>query len=532
MQMKIQNLRETKKEIFAGIDDIRSETDRTGLRTVIELKKGTDPKKMLDCLFKYSDLQITYGINIVAIAEGQPKQLGLLQILDYYIAYQRKVVTRRVRFDIEQAQEREHRLAGLIVAVQNIDLVVKLIRSSANTREAKQKLMEHLNLTGVQAQAILDMRLAKLTQLEIDDLMREYQEVLDLLAYLNDILSSREKLDGVIIDEIKKIKSSYSCKRRTEISSGSANVVIDLQEFKAVEDCVVIRTKAGNFKRMTPKAYTLGVQSGEPEERNKPQNIIETTTADKLMLFTSKGNLHMLSVESIREAKYKDSGSPLNSLLAGIEKGEKIIYLTNKLESDLLTISSGGLLKYTDASEFDTKKRSIAACGLRDKDTLFYAMPDDPSKPNLLLITKNGYSILVDKTEISKQGRTGTGVGGIRLGIGDRIIYAEQVDENPSTVFIFTDAGYAKKTPLREYELQGRNGKGQKTCLWSKDGLNGSSVVSAFCVNEPAAFLAETSNGEFATVASSDISAEPRYSNGMPVVFPDKGEVLKNVELI
>ena len=530
MLRKIQTLRETKKDMFAGIDAIRSETDRTGIRAVIELKKGTDAKKVLDCLFKYSDLQITYGINMVAIAEGQPKQLGLLQILDYYIAYQRKVVTRRVRYDIEQAQEREHRLAGLIIAVQNIDLVVKLIRSSANTREAKQKLMEHLDLTGVQAQAILDMRLAKLTQLEIEELKREYQEVLDLLAYLNDILSSREKLDGVIIDEIKKIKSSYGCKRRTQISAESAAVVIDVQEFKAVEDCVVIRTKAGHLKRMTPKAFTLGGQSGEPEDRNKPQDIIEATTADKIMLFTSRGNLFTLPVENIKEAKYKESGSPLNSLLAGLQKDERVVLFAKDLPADLLTVSECGLVKITDAKEFDTKKKVISACGLRDKDRLFYAQPLTKAK-NLLLITKQGYSILIDKDEISKQGRAGTGIGGIRLGVGDRIVYAEQVDED-GTVVVFSDSGYAKKTPLKEYELQGRNGKGQKTFLWTKDGQNGTALVSAFCVSEPAAFDAVSTNGEHTTVASSDISAEPRYSNGMPIVFPDKGEQVRFVSLI
>ncbi|MBQ5755775.1 MAG: hypothetical protein IIV88_00805, partial [Erysipelotrichaceae bacterium] len=200
------------------------------------------------------------------------------------------------------------------------------------------------------------------------------------------------------------------------------------------------------------------------------------------------------------------------------------------LSADLLTVSEGGLLKITDAKEFDTKKKVISACGLRDKDRLFYARPLTEAK-NLLLITKQGYSILIDKDEISKQGRAGTGVGGIRLGVGDRIIYAEQINED-GTVVVFSDSGYAKKTSLKEYELQGRNGKGQKTFLWSKDGQNGGALVSAFCVNEPAAFDAVTTNGEHTTVASSDISADPRYSNGMPIIFPDKGEQVKNVTLI
>ena len=173
MLKKIQVLRMTKKEMFGGITDVRSETDRTGIRAVIELKSGVDAEKVLDCLFKYSDMQITYGINMMAIADGQPKLLGLLSLLDYYIAHQRRVVTNRVNFDIEQAQEKEHKLAGLIIAVTNIDLVIQIIRSSANTKEAKSRLMEELSITGVQAQAILDLRLARLTQLEVDTLQKE-----------------------------------------------------------------------------------------------------------------------------------------------------------------------------------------------------------------------------------------------------------------------------------------------------------------------------------------------------------------------
>ena len=527
MLKKIQNLRETKKDMFSAIDSVRSETDRTGIRAVIELKKGTDEKKMLDCLFKYSDLQITYGINMVAIAEGQPKQLGIMQILDYYIAYQRKVVTRRVRYDIEQAQEKEHKLAGLIIAVQNIDLVIKIIRSSENTREAKSRLMEQLTLTGVQAQAILDMRLAKLTKLEIDELLAEYAKVLELLEYLNEILASREKLDGVIIDEIKKIKTKYNVKRRTAISGESAEVVIDLDEFKTVEDCVAVFTRGGGLKRMSPKAYTLGVQSSEPEQRNKPAFIVETNTASKLMAFTTHGNLFNIPVESIKEAKYKDAGSPLVSVLAGISKGEKIVFITTPdAKGELLTVSESGQLKYTDMEEFVTKKRQISACGLKDKDKLIYAAIADSSK-NLLLITAKGMSILINKEEIVKQGRSGTGVGGIKLAPADKVVFAAQTD-SIGEITVFTDTGHIKRTDLSEYDIQGRNGKGQKTFVWDKNTPPGS-IAAAAHTTVPVNFTVVMTNGESTVISSADIPHEPKASTGMQLVFPEKGETVKAV---
>lgn len=527
MLKKIQNLRESKKEMFATIDSVRSETDRTGIRAVIELKKGADEKKILDCLFKYSDLQITYGLNMVAIADGQPKQLGILQILDYYIAYQRKVVTRRVRYDIEQAQEKEHKLAGLIIAVKNIDLVIKIIRSSENTREAKASLMARLSLTGVQAQAILDMRLAKLTKLEIDELLVEYEKVIELLKYLNEILASREKLDGVIIDEIKKVKNKYSIKRRTAISGESAEVTIDLDEFKTVEDCVVVLTRGGGLKRMSPKAYTLGVQSGEPEEKNKPAFIVETNTASKLLAFTTHGSLFNIAVESIKEAKYKDAGSPLVSVLAGMEKGESILLLTPPLpHGELLTVSGAGQLKYTDMAEFDTKKRQISACGLKDKDSLIYAALSDGTQ-RLLLVTSKGMSILIKKDEIVKQGRSGTGVGGIKLSPGDSVVFAAQLDEG-GEVAVFSDTGYMKKTMLSEYEVQGRNGKGQKTFIADKNSA-GSVLVAGSYFNSPAAFTVVFTNGETSVISSADIPREAKASTGMQLVFPAKGEKVKCV---
>lgn len=527
MLKKIHQLKETKKTIFGGIDSIRSETDRTGIRAVIELKKGVDENTMLDCLFKYSDLQVTYGINIVAIADGQPKQMGILEILDKYIAYQRKVLTARVKYDIEQAQEKEHKLAGLIIAVENIDLVVKIIRTSANTKEAKSRLMQELVLTGVQAQAILDMRLARLTQLEIESLRKEYAEVLALLEYLNGLLNSREKLDGVIIDELTEIKKKYSVKRRTQISGESAQIVINQEQFKVVEDCAVILTKDERLKRMSIKALTKGAEAGEPEEKNLPRVLLETNTDARIQFYTNLGNLYTVYAASIKEAKYKDAGATLNSLLAGFEKNEKIMLMKVASDGKLLTVSKDGNVKLTDFADLDTRKTKIAACGLKPDDELIYAAPLTEDK-NLLIVTAHGMSILFNKEEISIQGRSGKGVSAIKLGAGDKVIYAIQPKEE-GYVAVFSNNGFAKKTPLSEYEVQGRNGKGLKTFMWAKGSANGTKLSAAHYFINQERFYLKTRAGVHKTVSSSDIPTQARYQKGSVMIMAVLGDDLETV---
>ncbi len=528
MLRKIQQLRTTRKDLFAGISDVRSETDRTGLRAVIELKSGTNAEKVLDCLYKYSDMQISYGINMVAIADGQPKLLGLLEVLDYYINFQRDVVTRRVQFDKEAAEEKEHKLEGLIIAVTNIDLVIKIIRSSSSSKEAKAGLMEKLHITGIQAQAILDLRLARLTQLEVITLREEYEKTVALLNELRAILASQDRLDGVIIEELSAISSKYAIKRRTPLSSESGTITIDEEHFKVVEECAVIYTKGGNLKRMSKKVLARGAEGGEATDRNLPAQIIETNTEAKLWLFTNHANLYSLDVENIKEAKYKDAGSTINSLLAGIEKGEKIISVSSPAKGRLLTVSKSGMVKYTDFAELESRKQKIIACGLKPKDELLLAEADIPSLPNLLLITKAGMSICFSKEEISLQGKTGKGVGGIKLAADDSIIFAAQTD-GQGNLAIFSELGFAKQSKLSEYEVQGRNGKGLKTFQWAKGGTNGSYLVAAVLLTKPTAFEVVTNSGQVYPLTSAELPLEERYSKGAQLVPAMLGDFVAEV---
>ena len=271
MLKKIESLRETRKDMFSGISDIRSETDRTGIRATIELRNGADPQKILDCLYKYSDLQISYGINMVAIADGQPKTLGLLSLLDYYIEHQKTVVRNRLQFDKEAFEERSHKLEGLIQAVINIDEVIKIVRNSENAREARLNLMKKLNITGVQAQAILDLRLARLTKLEVITLEQEYDELYQKLQEINSILHSKALLEDLIISEMGKIAAKYGIPRRTKLTSDSGEIFIDENEFKVKEDYAVILTRGGNLKRITRKLLARSTDITDVDFKNLPK---------------------------------------------------------------------------------------------------------------------------------------------------------------------------------------------------------------------------------------------------------------------
>ena len=529
MLRKIESLRVSRKELFSGISDVRSETDRSGIRAVIELKAGADANKILDCLYKYSDLQISYGINMVAIADGQPKLLGLLQILDYYIAHQKSVVTNRLQFDKEAAEERAHKLEGLIQAVLNIDQVIAIVRSSENARAARTNLMQELHITGVQAQAILDLRLARLTKLEVITLEQEYDEVTKELQEINAILNSEEKLIDLIIKEMTRIAAKHGVARRTPISSETGEVTIDEEHFKVVEECAVILTRGGQLKRMSKKALTRGAESGEPEFKNQPLKILETNSDAKLWAFTNLGNLYAFPVEDIREARYKDAGSAINTVLPGVVKGEKILHLCLPDEKgQYLFITTGGKVKLVDGAELAAKKARIAACGLAEGDTLLALEKEDPKKPNLLLITANGMSICFEKSSIPQQGRTAKGVGGITLSKGDTLRFAFQIDDKGS-IICFSDEGYVKQSHMDAFALQGRNGRGSKCFAWQKNHANGTEVIAAFYIQSAAAFEARSDLDLPYHVSSSQIPYEDRTSSGIKLIPNMSGELLESI---
>jgi DNA gyrase subunit A len=529
MLEKILSVSEAKKDIFASIDDIRDESDREGVRAVIEIKKGVDPQKILGLLYKYTDLQVTFGINMMAIAKGVPMQLGLLSILDYYIAHQKDVVTRRTQYDLEKAEKREHILQGLIIAVENIDRVIKIIRSSKDSREAKSSLMSAFNLTGIQAQAILDMRLARLTALEIDTLRAEYRDVLALIDYLNSILRSPKKLIEVIKEELLEIKQKYAGKRRTKIVHvDMAAEEPDESEFKVVEECAVILSQSMHLKRLSTKALQKGLENGG-DDKNEPRMLVSTDTDSRVYIFTSKGNLYILPVSSLPEGKLKDAGKPLTAIMPGVDTDECILGLFDfkSFDGKMLFATKNGMIKATELKEFDARKSKIIACGLKEDDELL-AVQIWTKEPNMLFVTKTGMSICVNKNEISMMGRIAKGVGAIKMKKGDEVVLAAQTGQNGGMLICMTEKGYAKKTPIGDYEVQGRNGKGLKT--FNLGGPVGQVIAGAVFMDKPCVMTAIQKSGDVSAVKSDEIPTEPRNAKGEQVVLAVMGNDIVHLE--
>ncbi|MGI6168323.1 MAG: DNA gyrase/topoisomerase IV subunit A [Christensenellales bacterium] len=524
---KILKLSEEKKEIFAGIADIRDESDRSGLRAVVEVRRDYDGQQILNALYKYSDLQVTFGVNMVAIAHGKPMQMGIRDINAYYIDYQKQVVRRRTRFELENAEKRGHILEGLIVAVDNIDRVIALIRRSKNPAEAKRGLMEEFSMTGVQAQAVLDLRLQRLTNLEIASLRKEYEEIQALIRKLKTILASEGKLMALIKKELLEIKKKYENPRRTHFLDEQPKVEIVVEQ-PAPQDTVVLLKRGGMVAQLAPKAVQ---RNGRDvwEEGEEPLQILHTSTDRRLQLFTNRGNLFQLDVGAIPEGKQKDKGVMLNSLLAGFELGETVlkIFDWDNFSGQLLFYTRLGMIKCSNLEEYNVKKAKVVACGLKDGDSLLNVEQLAPDT-TMLFITRKGMSINVD-TKMPVHGRTAMGVKAIQLEHDDQVIFAGQI-ETEGEVLVVSDRGYGKRSFVFDYEMQKRNGKGLKTIDFKKNGSNGCELVAAFYVKQPYPLRIQYRNLETESLSTEDFPIDKRFSKGQPVVMVLLDNVVVAVE--
>lgn len=528
MLEKILALSEQKREMFAGIADIRDESDRTGMRAVIELKTGADAHKILQYLYKYSDLQINFGVNMVAIAYGQPVQMGLLGIIDYYIEYQKQIITRRIQHDLENARKREHILAGLMIAVKNIDRVIKIIRASKNPSEARARLMEEFSLTQVQTQAILDMRLARLTALEIEALEKEYEEVLKLIRELEAILASERLLMKLIVKEHNEIKETYADARRTVVLNEEPTIEINEDDFKVVEECVIALSKNGFLKRLPLKSLQKGLE-GAVEEENEAVKLIQTTTDKKIQIFTNLGNMFVVNVGAIPESKWKDKGTTINSMFAGIAKNEEITAIFSFTEynngRELLFCTKHGMVKRTALSEFEIKKSKMQSCGLKEGDEIV-SVELINELPNVLCLTKNGMTIKMPKEDIPVLGRTAKGVIGIKLDKDDAVILATQADKSGDFVLI-TDNGCTKRMKTGDFDEQHRSGKGQKAINFLKNASNGTVLTAAFYILRQERLVVEYKTGEKEYLTVSELKREDKTGKGTRINERIQSPVIK-----
>ena len=512
MLEKILRVSEEKKGVLSNIYDIRDESDRMGMRAVVEVRKDCDPEKVLNALYKYSDLQVTFGVNMVAIAEGKPVQMGIKAMIGYYIDHQKNVVTRRTKYELQQAEARAHILEGLIIAVDNLDEVIRLIRSSKTPKEARDRLMERFELTQIQAQAILDMRLQRLTNLEVLALKKEYAELEKLIARLKGILASEKKLMAVIKKELTEIREKFADPRRTELVDSFEEIVIE-EEKPAADETVVFYTQAGFIRRMAPKAFE------KAEFSDPPRWTLRTMTDRKLMFFTDVGNCYLLPAGQLNESsKPKDRGLPLGGVLAGLENDEHLVALIDSgdWKGELLFCTEKGLVKRCALEDYNVRKSRFTAINLKNGDKLMSVQSPEGAEA-VLLLSKKGMAIHFALEEVSVIGRTAAGVKGMTLAADDAVI-AAFVHNSEGEVVMISEMGYMKRCLLIDFDRQTRGGKGVKAFNFLKNGQNGSYVAGALAVREPFNFRIVQKGGAVTPCFTENVAIEPRTGRGEPYV--------------
>lgn len=518
---RVVELKETKKDQLAGIGDVFDETDKSGMRAVIKLKKDADAKKILDVLFKYTDLQTSFGINMVAIADGRPQQMGIKAMLNYYVDYQRDVVYRRTKFDLDAAKEREHILKGLIIAVRNIDEVVRIIKRSANTSEAKQKLRERFELSDRQAQAILDLRLARLTSLEVYKLEQELLGVQQLIAKLSAIVGSKKLQFDLVKEEMQEIKKKYKEARRSEVISSIEDYKIDAQTGESttpIEKVVVCATAAGTVKAVSAKKYA-GASKVWTERSGLHEVVVgkaETMSDKTVLVFTNLGNVVKLNASDLTLGNYKDKGTPLNKLVKGLNANEVAVsIIASPSENDnaeLLFFTKTGMIKKTSIQEYTLLKSLYQAVKLKENDELL-KVEFDVANTTLLFVSKLGMSLNAEKNDIPLQGRISAGVKGMMLADDDYIVSVDQVT-NSDQIAVVTNKAYAKRVVVGEIDLFARYRKGVKIIDLKGNNSSGTAVIAAGKVQDTSDMAIVNSDGEVSCINSRSLDEDIRTSKG------------------
>lgn len=516
-----------------GITDLRDESDRNGMRVVIEVRKDANANVLLNNLYKHTALQTTFGINLLALVHGQPKVLNLKECLYHYLEHQKVIIRRRTEFELKKAEARAHILEGLRIALDHIDEIISLIRSSQTTEIARNGLMEQFSLSEKQAQAILDMRLQRLTGLEREKIEEEYQELVNLIAELKAILADEEKVLHIIREELLEIKERFNDNRRTEIVSGGIEQIED-EDLIPQENIVVTLTHNGYIKRLPISTYRSqkrggrGVQGMGTNEDDFVEHLLTTSTHDTILFFTNKGKAYKAKGYEIPEYSRTAKGLPIINLL-GIEKDEwinTIIRVEEYLDDSYLFFTTKkGISKRTPLSEFaNIRTNGLIAIHLREEDELISVKLTDGNK-DIIIGTKQGMLIRFPETDVRSMGRTATGVKGITLSSDDDVVGMEILDEN-NEVLIVTYNGYGKRTPASEYRIQSRGGKGIKTCnITEKNGA----LIAVKTVTGEEDLMIITAGGVLIRMAVSDISTLGRNTQGVKLIKLGEDEYVATV---
>ena len=519
---KIAELHKEKK--IDGITDLRDESDREGMRVVIELRRDVNANVVLNKLYKHTQLQDTFGVIMLALANNQPKVMNLLEMLGYYLKHQEDVVTRRTKYDLNKAEERDHILQGLLIALANIDEVIDIMRSSKTTQEAKDKLMSRFGLSDAQAQAIADMRLKALTGLESEKIEAEHQELVKRIEELKAILSDRKVLLGVIKTEINEIAEKFGDDRRTKIGYDEDD--ISIEDMIPDENVVIAMTNLGYIKRMTMDNFRAqnrggkGIKGMSTIQDDYIEDLLMTNTHNDIMFFTNLGRVYRLRVYEIPEAGRTARGTAIINLLQ-LNPGETIsamIPLTSVEEDkNLFFATKNGIVKKTPIKEFaNIRKNGLIAMNIQDDDQLIDVKTTDKDN-KIFLVTKNAMCIQFLETDVRPTGRDTMGVKSMDLDDGDEIV-AMQIDTQGDSLLIVTENGIGKRTKLEEFRLQKRGGKGLKCYrLTDKTGY----IVGVKAVNDDNEIMMITNEGIIIQIRMSDIRELKRITTGVKLMDLD-----------
>ncbi|MBP5193109.1 MAG: DNA topoisomerase 4 subunit A [Clostridia bacterium] len=518
---KIADLKDEKKDepLLQGIADIVDESDRSGMRAVIKVKKDYDPQQILNYLYKYTQLQCAFNINMVAIASGKPRQLGLLEIIRYYVDYQRDVILRRTKYDYGKAKERAHVLEGLIVAIRNIDEVIQIIKSAANTTEAKQTLRNRFDLSEVQAQAILDLRLARLTKLEVYKLEEELKQLKELMEKLSAIIDSKKLQMNVVKEEMLAIKKRYRSPRLSTIIGAEEGATTQTPEaVRPVENFVLVYSAAGNFKKVPKKNYDMSDRSvGENTAANDlPELQLAVTSEETAYIFTDLANCYKVDVADIPANKFKEKGVALRDIAPECVSGERAVrifaFKDGLPEGDLLFFTKQGMVKKTAWSEYGLQKGAFQAAKIKDDDRII-SIEEDRAESTMIFVTRGGLCLNAVKDEVPKQGRISGGVKGVNLNDGDEVVYAGQIgEEAEGEIIVVTSFGTFKRVIVSgALEPMARARKGVKVVDLG-DGAE--CIVFAGFVTEPYDLAVRERLGDMYVVNTEEIEIEMRTSRG------------------
>lgn len=527
-------VREKKVE---GITDLRDESDRTGMRIVIELRRDSNPQVILNQLYKHTQMEESFGINLLALVEGQPRVLNLKQMIHYFIEHQKEVITRRTRFELNKAEAEAHILEGLRIALDYIDEVINIIRTSEDEQNAKSKLIDRFGLSEKQSQAIVDMRLKRLTGLEREKIEDQYQQLQQTISYLKAVLASEKLILGIIKTELQDVKEKFGDARRTKISFDETHM--DVEDLIAEEDVVITVTHKGYIKRLPLNTYKSqrrggkGVHGMSTRQEDFVEHLFITSTHHYILFFTTRGKVYRLKAHEIPEASRTAKGSAIVNILNINSSQEQItaVLAIRKYDEDFLlfTATRNGIVKKSVLKEYDSSRKDGLIALTLDEDDELIGVRLTKGQDHILMATKNGLSIRFSESDVRQMGRTARGVKGIELAKNDSVVGMDVIYDEEAELLSMTENGFSKRTELSEFRVQGRGGKG---IIVTKLNQKTGTLVGIKVVRPEDDLMIITEDGVIIRQEVSGISKQGRSAQGVMAMRTGESKVVAIAKVV